>query len=412
MVFEPMSVSWRRFVCGALLLSCGSAAASWNAPEPFRRDRVDGRDFDYNAESFLHRFSFEPKPALGGHRGHQTDGLRGWAGSTRSNELYVEMDAGMTIEFDAPAFAAYQFRRREDFDGRYDANLFGMGLFLGEFRFSVWGDVLGAKEDVDIHSELLWSPSAGNHVRFTLVSPDTWFNSKQGDGEYERQPYTYHVEGRWQALDDLQLYGFINHNNPVRLREDVQGFRFRDRQDSAGLGFDLRLGPELALGVEVEGLYGTRRRDGLDEPEAADQRQRRQFGLATMELRQWLRDDLKAWYGLRYLHFDERNRQPRAEDGGEILERRESLVYGGVRWRWREQITLAPGVFVNYVDNTERYPGDPEQDDGDRGVYGKLTPAVEVLVDRRTGGTITFNPSVRLHRAAFGGGNIQVDLPF
>ncbi len=407
-----MAVFWRSSICCLLLVSCGGAAASWTAPEPFRRDRVEGREFDYNAESFLHRFSFEPKPALQGHPGRHTDGLRGLVGSTRSTELYVDMDARMTVDFDTPAFAGYQFRRREDFDGRYDANLFGMGLHVGELRFSVWGDVLGAKENADVHGELLWAPSAGNHVRLTLVAPDAWYNSKQGDGRYERQPYTYYVEGRWQVLDPLQLYGFVNHNAPTRLREEVQGFRFRDRQDSAGLGFDLQLSEILALGVEVEGLYGTRRRDGLDGPEPADQRQRRQFGLATVELRQWLRDDLKAWYGLRYLHFDERNRQPEAEDGGEILERRESMVYGGVRWRWREQITLAPGVFVNYVDNTERHPADPSRDDGDRGFYGKLTPAVEVLVDRRRGGTLTFNPSVRLHRAAFGGGNIQVNLPF
>ncbi len=402
----------RLVLCGALVLATGQATAAWTAPEPFRRDRIEGRDFDYNAESFLHRFSFQPKPALGAPRVPRVDGLRGWAGSSRSDELFVEMDAQVTLDFDTPAFAGYRFRRREDFDGHFDANLFGIGFQVGDFRFSVWGDVVAAKEDIDVHGELLWAPGTRGHLRLTLVAPDAWYNSKQDDGRYERQPYTYHVEGGWLLTDDLRLYGFINHNNRLRLREHAQGFRFTDAQQSAGVGLDVQLSETLALGAELEGLYGTRRRDGLAGPEEEDQRQRRQFGLATLELRHWLQHDLQAWYGLRYLHFDERDRQPRSDDGGRILERRESMAYGGVRWRWREQITLAPGVLVNYVDNREYHPAAPGEVDTDRGFYGKLTPAVEVLVDRRRGGTVSFNPTLRLHRAAFGGGNIQVNLPF
>ncbi|MCC5812814.1 MAG: hypothetical protein JJU06_20830 [Ectothiorhodospiraceae bacterium] len=407
-----MRTLFRRGVCLLLLLGTGGAAADWSNPEPFRRDRVEGREFDYNAESFLHRFSFEPKPALGRGSPLPRDGLFGLAGSSRSNELYVDMRAQATLETESPLFFGYRFHRTEDFDGRYDENLVGFGAHVGPFRVSVWGDVVGAKEDIDIHGELLWLPSAGNHLRFTLVAPDAVYNSKQGEGEYLRKPYTYYLDGQWQVLDDLRLYGFINHNDHMRWRENTREFTLRDRQHSAGVGVDLRLNRYWSASVELEGLYGVRRRDGLAGPDEADQRLRRSFGLATVELRQWLRDDLQAWYGARYLHFDETDRRPRDAEEHVRYERRETMVYGGVRYRWTDAVSFAPGIFVNYADNTERYPDVPGESDSDRGIYAKLTPSVELLVDRRRGGYITLNPSVRLHRAAFGGGNIQAYLPF
>ncbi len=399
-------------VCAMLLLGTGSAAADWTNPEPFRRDRVDGREFDYNAESFLHRFSFQPKPALGRGNPVMQDGLYGVAGSSRSDELYVQMWAQATLETETPLFFGYRFRRTEDFDGRFDHNLVGFGAHVGPFRVSLWGDVVGAKEDIDLHGEVLWQPGAGNHLRFTLVAPDAVYNSKQSDGEYLRKPYTYHLDGQWEVAEDLRLYGFVNHNDHMRWREDDRGFRLSDRQHSAGVGMDLQLNRTWSASVELEGLYGVRRRDGVAGPDEADQRLRRNFGLVTVELRQWLRDDLQAWYGARYLRLDETDRRPRDAEEFVERERRETMVYGGVRYRWTDVISFAPGVFVNYADNEERYPGDPGEDDSDRGIYAKLTPSVELLVDRRTGGYIAINPTARLHRAAFGGGNIQVYLPF
>ncbi|WP_290650809.1 hypothetical protein, partial [Aquisalimonas sp.] len=83
--------------------------------------------------------------------------------------------------------------------------------------------------------------------------------------------------------------------------------------------------------------------------------------------------------------------------------------YGGVTWRFNERMQFAPGVFLNYADIRKREDG--EVDDA-RGLYSKLTLPLQITVDQARGGHITLNPTARLHRIAFGGGNVQVYLPF
>ncbi|MEX0729577.1 MAG: hypothetical protein WED00_03350 [Aquisalimonadaceae bacterium] len=401
-------------LCGLLfcLLIAGDLAADWHDPQPFRRDRLDGRQFEYNAESFLHRFSFEAKPALGYSRRVSREGLRGTAGSTRSSELYVNMEARARFDMDGPAFAEYRFRRFEDFDGRYDSNLIGVGAEYGDWRATLRGDVVGAKEDIDLQYELRWGNGAGSHIRAVLVQVDAMYNSKQGEGGYERYPFTGYLEGVWLAPGNVAVYGFINSNRPTRLSEAERDFRLRDEQHAVGVGMDVPMGRNWAVGLELEGLYGVRRRDGYAAPGMNDQRLRRRFGAGTLELRQTVRQDLSAWYGVRYLRLVEDDRRPGDPDAWNRASRRETMIYGGVRWQWRERVALSPGVFLNHVDNRERFPFAADQNDRERGFYGKLAPAVELLVNRRTGGTISINPTVRLHRLAFGGGNIQADFPF
>ena len=85
------------------------------------------------------------------------------------------------------------------------------------------------------------------------------------------------------------------------------------------------------------------------------------------------------------------------------------MIYAGVTWHLSDNLRFAPGVFLNQADVREREDG---EDDDEDGLYGKLTLPLQITVDRSTGGYVTLNPTARLHRAAFGGGNIQAYLPF
>lgn len=406
---QKLAPWWMGLFC--IMLS-GQAAAEWYGPQPFRQDRLNGRSLEYNAESFLHRFSFEPKPAIGIDARAREEGLYVAAGSTRSNELYVNMRAHAELDMDGPAFAEYRFRRFEDLDGIYDSNLVGVGAAFGDWRASVLGDVVATKEDVDLHYELQWANGRGSRLRAVLVQVDPLYNTKQGEGAYERYPVTAYLEGAWRTPGNVTVYGFLNANLPTRLRNAAEQFRLRDRQYSAGLGFDMPLSRNWELALELEGLTGLRRREGHDGLSAEDQHLRRRSAVGTLELRQFVRDDLSAWYGVRHRYLDERDRRPEAPDAWHRSTRRETMVYAGVRWQWRPRVAFRPGVFLNVVDNQARYPFDPGNSDEASGFYGKLAPAVEFLVNRRTGGTITVNPTLRLHRAAFGGGNIQASFPF
>jgi hypothetical protein len=69
-------------------------------------------------------------------------------------------------------------------------------------------------------------------------------------------------------------------------------------------------------------------------------------------------------------------------------------------------IIIDPGCCISYGASSAL-----PLDKTGRGIDGKLTPAVELLVNRRTGGQLTLNPTFRLHRLVFGGGNVQLHLP-
>lgn len=394
----------------ALVFAVDVLALDWREPEPFRRDRLAGRSFDYNAESFLHRFSFEPKPALDGRRRLQGSGLEGVGGSTRSRELYVRMDGRLELPLDGPAFAGYRFRRDEDFDGRFDQNLIGGGVRLDGWQLGVWGDVVGAKEELDLHGDIRWADGSGNAVRASLVAVDAIFNGKQREGTYQRYPYTLYLSGRWQASEAVALYGFTNLNTPMRLDDLSTRLRSDDEQYSAGIGLAVALTESVDAGLELEGLRGRRERRGMDEPLAEEQRLRRDYAAITAEVRHSPHAGEQRWLGVRHLFFDENDRRPSEPSAALRQERRETTLYLGRRWSFNERVGFAPVVYLAHLDVRET--GSDDDTDRETGFYGKFSPAIELLVNQRTGGLIVLNPTIRLHEAAFGGGNVQVYLPF
>ncbi|MFV8834388.1 hypothetical protein [Aquisalimonas sp.] len=387
------------------------AAADWREPQPFRRDVVDGRQFDYNTESFLHRFTFEPAPGLNEGARPPRDGVFGTAGSARSDELYTRQEIQLTGEFDGPAYFRYRYRRFEDFDGRYDSNLIGIGSGLGQgsgVTATLYGDVEGAKENVDLHGELAWDGGDGNHLRATVVAPDFIFNDKQGDAEYGRYPFTYYLAGG-HRLGEALVYGFANYNDNTRLHNHVENFTYRYQQGRAGLGVEVPFADAWEAGLEVEGLYTTRALEDRGDSDLPEQRLRRRHTQVTAELRHAYSPDTAVWGGVRYFRLVARERRP--DDPGRVdrQDRLERMAYLGITRRLSERLQLAPGVFVNHADVREREDGDR---DDERGFYAKLTLPLQVTVNQSTGGYVALNPTARLHRAAFGGGNVQVYLPF
>lgn len=387
------------------------AAADWREPQPFRRDAVDGRQFDYNAESFLHRFTFEPVPGLSSEATPPRDGIYGTAGSTRSDELYTRQEIQLTADFDGPTYFRYRYRRFEDFDGRYDSNLIGLGSELGQgsgVTASLYGDVEGAKENVDLHGELAWDGGDGDHLRAVVVAPDFIFNDKQGDAEYGRYPFTYYLAGGYR-LGEAQLYGFANYNDNTRLHDHVDNFTYRYQQGRAGLGVEVPFADAWEAGLEVEGLYTTRELDDRGDSVHPEQRLRRRHTQVTGELRYAYSARTAFWGGVRYFRLVERERRPGDGERVDRHDRLERMAYAGVTRRLSERLQLAPGVFINHADIRAREDG--ERDD-ESGFYAKLTLPLQVTVNQSTGGYVALNPTARLHRAAFGGGNVQVYLPF
>lgn len=393
----------------ALLLLSEPTLASWYGPEPFRRDRVEGREFKYEAESFLHRLSYEPMPLLQPEQRAPRDGVIGTGGSTRSNELYVRQQVQLTLPTDNAAYLGYRFFRFEDFDGHYDQQHLGTGYQTDAWRLVFWGDVTGDKGETSMQLEWALQDTPQRAFRLILAAPDALYNRKsEDDDEYLDEPFTWYVQGRTRLTADLDVYGFLNLNQPTRFQATELAALVDDRQVSAGLGIGWHLDGAY-LGVEVEALDGERKRQALTTDTTVEQRLSRQFHQLTAEVRQPLDQGTQHWIGLRHLRLDESDRQPDNAEGWLELQRQETFLYAGRQWRLRPGLLFSPVLIGGYINVDEHYPLQPDESQYDTGFIGKLVPAWVFELGRQ--GTVTLNPTLYLHELGFGGGNVQLYLP-
>ena len=394
-----------------LPLCVADSLASWYGPEPFRRDRVDGREFEYEAESFLHRLSYEPMPLLQPAQRTARDGVFGTGGSTRSNELFVRQHVQLSLPTDTAAYLGYRFFRYEDFDGHYDQQHLGAGYQNDDWRLVFWGDVTGDKGDTSMQLEWALQEGPYHHLRVILAAPDALYNRKsEDDDEYQEQPYTWYAEGRARLYGQFDLYGFVNLNRPTRFRSVALAALVDDEQISAGLGVGWAR-DAWYLGLELEGLDGDRKRRGQVADSVAEQRLSRQFSQLTVEARRSLADGTQLWYGLRHLRFDEDDRRPHDPESWLEMDREESYLYAGRQWRLGQRTLFSPTLIGGYAEIDEHYPLRPANSKFDTGFIGKMTPAFVFELGNKRQGTITLSPTVYLHELGFGGGNVQLHFP-
>lgn len=395
---------------GACMLSAQLQAYGWSGPEPFRLERLEGRGFMLNEESFLHRASFQAMPVVRMQDAWVEDGWYGTAGSTRSREFYVQSHLQKRVQFDAPMFVGVRFRRDEDLDGRFDRTLFGSGYASadGRLELGVWGDVRGGKDEVDLQLEGVWRPQADRWLRATLISPDAMYNSKTyGNNFYQRKPLTLHLSAGTSFASGQQWYGFTNLNRQMEYHQVDLEQQWTDKQYSAGIGWLLPLSANWQLGLRTQGLYGLREQRQQDTLAFV---LRRQFSDTSIELQSRQSQAIDYWGGIRYLTLRERD-QTQTSSLTMMEQRDEWTLYAGMAWQWRDWIRLKPALMVSYADINGQRPDDDEPLDFS-GIMAKLVPVVEFLMHQQSGAMIRVNPTVELHNLSFGGGNVQVHIPF
>lgn len=397
-----------------LLTFTSSGLASWHFPEPFRLDRVDGRDFEYRDDSFLHRLSYQPQPLIHSRHQWQQAGVFGTAGSTRRDEFFVRSQAALDVSLDGPLFLAYRFERDEDFDGWRDYNLFGLGLRQNAWSASVWGDFLGNKEEMELRSTLAWQDDGGSYFSLTLAAPHVLVNQlnelERGYDIHDR-PLTLHLKGGWAHGEGQLLYGFLNWNKQTRFLDIARDWEAEDQQTSWGIGLQHRINPQWSLAAEFESLSGDRSRLGRESSLQSDQLLIRNYRRLALEglysQHRW-----SGWLGLQYMQFDEDDQRPLDPMAERLIERQETSVFAGLDWQWTERVSLVPAVYMTHLDNLETtHPDYFWFGSEDNGWIGKISPGVRFLVGRETGASITFNVSMYTHRQAFGGGNLQLSVP-
>ncbi len=396
-------------VIGMLALAGADAVIAdiWSDPHPFRREAlIEGRDFEYDSRSFLNRLSYQPLFAVPAGR----DGIFGSAGSVTSTELYLDVAVQQTLRFDEERHAVrLNYRRSEDYDGYFDQQRIGYGMGISDFRFGVSGDVRGDKAETDVYFEADWTPSENAFWRVNLILPDAYLNQKgESEAEYLTSARSWFVEWR-QKWQDWQWRVAINTTPTIRLLDSMVNQIAETEQHRAT--FELSVGDRWSWQFRAEGERANRQfvidPDGLAEDKAFH---RRMHAVTTsVQAAQW---QLTPTFGVYYLHME--------EDGWTGLARSltvadryaESYAFVALnhsltqRWQWR------PTVYVGHSRQRRRAEEDTDRDGRHDRFQGKLSLPFSYLAKAETGAYLSLSPSFYLHRAAFGGGNLQLHWPF
>ena len=411
---------WRRLLTGMLaLLPLPALADVWLEPTPMRRDALlGGRDFNYNSEAFLHRLSFRPlssAPRAG------ADGLRGTAGSTRSDELYFDMFMQKTLRADDGRNEAFvRMQRSEDFDGRFDRQIVGFGHRINDFRLAIAGDVRGDKAETDVQFEAQWQPDDQRLARLAVILPDAYFNDKTPrDAEYRKRPFSYFGHARLGgSLDGAPGWGFegaLTYSPPARVVDNEMGIDASGNQTRAMATLTLPAAGPLRTQVRVEGERTSRSFSFNRIEMPADNFFQRRMHSVQLTVRHTghpltpsaglyrLRLHESGWFGdnLRVSGRESRD---------------ELFAFVGIRQQLSDRWFWEPTVYAGHAQVLQNQIADDRSDDArneeDREWQGKLALPMRYIVDEARGGVLTIQPTLRLHRAAFGGGNLQLHWPF
>jgi len=380
-------------------------------PEPFRgQDEIEGRDFDYSSESFNHRFSFRLRPEIQKEWLADKQGFIGTVGSVRSDELYVFMETQKHVELDEPFYFDFRFKRDEDFDGQFDRSLIGLGTQLSQdWSLSAFGDLETDKENVDLHFELS-KKHKNNTFRMALIAVDFLFNDKQDHSKYLNQPFTYFVEHSWRESENSRSYSFFNYNSHFTLDQKSQNYDFSYEQYRGGGEFDFPISPQHTLSVGAQGEYGSRKRHGYPTPGLKDRSfSRRQFDV-KLQLDYEDSDEISYWSGFYFFKLNERDDRPLDPSSDNMIKRRENMVYSGVSWQVNDKLLFWPGIYISSINNKERFSHKTSLDNHDNKFVSKLTLPLEFDIGENA--FFTLNPTVSLHRLAFGGMNAQMKITF
>lgn len=375
---------------------------SWSEPQPVRRAAwLEGRDFIYNSESFLHRLSYRhiqdtPGPAEAG--------VRGTAGSTRSAEFFTDIALRVNLPFDnrKQAFHLAMYRQ-EDFDGRFDRQLVGISHQLTDtWQLRVQSDVRADKAESDIWFEAIQNRGPWR-LRLVTILPDAYFNSKSAlDDEYLTKPRSYYWQAQWQGDQTIASIS-VNHSPLAIFQDSVSSILVTNRQTRGHALLGHSAGP---LTFRLQAAAETTWRE-FEYSRGLDEFVRRMHSLDTSVTHEDLA--LQPELGLYHLRLQEDGRLSATGPSG-YRSRDEVMAYLGLSIRQSPRSHWQPTLYLSRSSLRRRLMDDGSPDRDERHWLGKINIPWRYEA-AANGATLTVAFSVRLHKAAFGGGNVQLHWP-
>ncbi len=388
------------------------ADSAWTDVHPMRREAfTEGRLFTYNAESFLHRFSYRN---LSSSPGPGDDGLWGSGGSITGDQLYLEINGQYTLRPDNERYGIIaRMQRREDFDGRFDRQMVGFSRRFGSnWEGAFISDITGDKGLVDFQLEANWRPSDDRFLRLAVVQTDRLYNNKSDSGnKFSTTPTTYFAHLRQPLAGQGYFETAVNFTPTAEYTDRDAGFTTDADQ--------LRWMSDIRVPLTSQWYGGAR---------IEYERSQRQFSVAAVDgavpgsdfsrdmhhVMVSLSSPSHQWsphFGIRHFELDESGwfGSGLATDGSSY--RRESGVFAGVTYRTGDTHWLEPTLFLQHVDFQREFLQRPLDDRERNELVGKVILPWRVIINREAGAVLSLNPTFRVHRFAFGGGNIQLHWP-
>jgi hypothetical protein len=315
-----------------------------------------------------------------------------------------------TLRFDDERHSIrLNYRRSEDYDGYFDQQRIGYGIYVSDFRFGVSGDVRGDKAETDVYFEADWTPSENSFWRLNLILPDAYLNQKgENEAEYQTSAYSWFAEWRQHAAG-WQWRAALNGTPVIRVLDMAA--------DQLAEGDQRRVMVEVSAGERwrwhwrAEGertdRYFVFNPNGVVEEKIFERR----MHAITASL-QAAERTLTPTLGIHYLRLEEDGWLGLAQSLTVSDRYDETYVFVSLnhsltqRWQWQ------PTIYAGRSRQRREYLEDPGRNSRiDRG-QGKLSLPFSYLAKAETGAYLSLSPSFYLHRAAFGGGNLQLHWPF
>ena len=389
-----------------MLFSSATQAASWHVPHPWRAEAaVQGRSADYGHERFLHLFSYRSLIDLPGPLG---EGVRGSGGSLDSDTLYYDFRFARQFVFDNPRQAfTLDIQRSEDYDGSFDRQLVGLQQQVADhWTLSLRGDVFADKAGSDIYFGARYGLDGGAWLDLQYVLTDAYFNDKTAsDSRYETSPQTLFLQW-YQPRDGGHTLVSANLSPNAELDDREQLARVRGRQHRLAMQHWQTIGNwQWRLDLTHETTHRRHWLDELTESQAFD----READSATVSVH-WPQREHQPHVGVHYLRLKETGWFGRANNASGRVSREEPLVFAGMHWPLKDQQWLTPTVYLSKPRVRQDAMGDWKRREEDEWI-GKLALPWHIRVGQAQQAILTLSPSFRLHRFAFGGGNLQFHWP-
>ncbi|MED5240000.1 MAG: hypothetical protein VX379_10525 [Pseudomonadota bacterium] len=389
-------------------LTITTSAQNWHVPHPWRSEAVvTGRANDYGDEYFLHAFSYRHIQA---HPSPVEEGIRGTGGSLTSDRLYLDFRYLQRFQFDNPDQAfVLDIQRGEDFDGSYDRQLVGFQQTLAQrWELSLQGDVFNAKSLSDIYFGVRRHHGNGSWLQVNWVLPNAYFNDKTDtDSEIITRPQTLFLQWHQQTSAEDSMTLSLNHSPESTLNDRAQGDQVSSEQSRLALRLR-KTTADWQWQTELKGERTRRTHQLIERPQVEPFR--RDMGAVSLSAR-YRKHPLQPMLGAHYFWLKESGWFGRSLDGTARIERREPLLFGSISWRLTRSQTLSPTVYLSWPTVQQTVTNTRWSDRDENGFIGKLSLPWQILVSREHGAVLSIVPSLRLHRLAFGGGNLQLHWP-